>query len=76
MRTPAAHRGRGAGRALLVHILETAKARGYTRVSLETGTVDAFHPAQKFYASMGFVACGPFASYREDPHSLFMTLNL
>lgn len=76
MRTPAAHRGRGAGRALLVHILETAKARGYTRVSLETGTVDAFHPAQKLYASMGFVACGPFASYREDPHSLFMTLNL
>lgn len=76
MCTPAAHRGRGAGRALLVHILETAKARGYTRLSLKTGTVDAFLPAQKLYASLGFVPCGPFAGYQEDPHSLFMALNL
>ncbi|MEO6852550.1 MAG: GNAT family N-acetyltransferase [Rhodoferax sp.] len=76
MRTPTAQRGRGAGRAMLVHILEVAKARGYTRLSLETGTEAAFQPAQKLYASMGFVPCGPFASYQEDPHSLFMALDL
>ena len=76
MRTPAAHRGRGAGRALLVHILQVAQARGYTRLSLETGTASAFHPAQKLYASVGFTFCGPFANYREDPHSVFMALDL
>lgn len=76
MRTPAAHRGRGAGRALLVHILQVAQARGYTRLSLETGTASAFHPAQKLYASVGFTFCGPFADYREDPHSVFMALDL
>ena len=76
MRTPAAHRGRGAGRALLVHILQVAQARGYTRLSLETGTASAFHPAQKLYASVGFKFCGPFADYREDPHSVFMALDL
>ena len=76
MRTPAAHRGRGAGRALLLHILNVAKARAYARLSLETGAVEDFLPAQKLYASAGFVFCGPFASYREDPHSLFMTLDL
>lgn len=76
MRTPTAHRGRGAGRALLMHILQVAQARGYTRLSLETGTASAFHPAQKLYASVGFTFCGPFANYREDPHSVFMALDL
>lgn len=76
MRTPAAHRCRGAGRALLLHILEVAKARSYTRLSLETGRVDAFLPAQKLYTSVGFAPCGPFSIYQEDPHSLFMALDL
>jgi len=53
-----------------------ARARGYKRLSLETGTVEAFAPAQSLYASVGFEVCGPFADYREDPHSVFMTLRL
>lgn len=76
MRTPAALRGRGAGRAMLQHIVATARQRGYQRLSLETGTVDAFVPAQRLYASAGFTVCGPFGDYREDPHSVFMTLAL
>ncbi len=76
MRTPAALRGRGAGRVMLQHILAAARQRGYQRLSLETGTVEAFIPAQHLYASAGFTPCGPFADYREDPHSLFMTLTL
>ena len=43
MRTPIAHRGRGAGRAILAHIIEAAKGRRYERLSLETGTAEAFH---------------------------------
>lgn len=76
MRTPQASRRRGAGRAILEHALGVARERGYKRLSLETGTVDAFVPAQRLYASVGFEVCGPFADYREDPHSLFMTLRL
>src|SRR5262245_13226378 len=76
MRTPAALRRRGAGRAVLTHILAEARARGYKRLSLETGSLEAFKPAQKLYESFGFVYCGPFAPYKEDPYSVFMTLEL
>src|SRR5690242_6237772 len=38
MRTPLAHRRKGAGRAVLTHIIEVAKERAYERLSLETGT--------------------------------------
>jgi putative acetyltransferase len=76
MRTPQALRGRGAARALLAHIVATARTRGYRRLSLETGSGDAFRPAQQLYASAGFRRCGPFGDYREDPHSVFMELVL
>jgi putative acetyltransferase len=76
MRTPATLRRRGAGRALLNRIIETAIGRGYERLSLETGTGAAFEPAHRLYASAGFSACGPFGPYRDDPYSAFMTLAL
>ena len=76
MRTPAAHRRTGAGRALLMHIIETARARGYERLSLETGSVAAFEPAHRLYESAGFVRTGPFGGYVEDVNSVFMTLAL
>jgi len=76
MRTPAKLRGRGAGRAVLARIIETAKQRGYRLLSLETGTHPAFLPAQQLYRSAGFKESGPFANYKEDPHSLFMALAL
>ncbi len=76
MRTPAALRRKGAGRAILAHIITVARSRGYERLSLETGAMEAFHPAQRLYASFGFTACGPFADYLRDPHSVFMTLRL
>ena len=76
MRTPSAVRRRGAGRAILAHIVDVARSRGYERLSLETGSVDAFKPAQQLYESFGFTRCGPFADYKEDPNSVFMTLRL
>jgi putative acetyltransferase len=76
MRTPRALRRRGAGRALLAHIVAEGRARGYTRLSLETGAVPGFEAAQRLYESVGFEVCGPFGDYAEDPHSLFMTLRL
>ena len=76
MRTPKALRRRGAGRAVLAHIVETAKQRGYETLSLETGSNPAFLPAQRLYQTFGFAYCGPFGSYREDPNSVFMSLRL
>ncbi|HEX2545938.1 MAG TPA: GNAT family N-acetyltransferase [Ramlibacter sp.] len=76
MRTPRALRGRGAGKAVLAHIVQEARRRGYRRLSLETGTQDGFAPARTLYRSFGFTECGPFADYREDPNSAFMTLEL
>lgn len=76
MRTPSALRRRGAGRAILAHILGEARHRGYTRVSLETGTHSAFAPAQALYRSVGFQPTGPFGSYRASPDNTFMTLEL
>ena len=76
MRTPKALRRRGAGQALLAHIVDVARSRGYQRLSLETGSQDAFQPAQRLYASFGFTVCGPFEGYVDDPNSVFMTLRL
>ena len=76
MRTPAALRRRGAARAVLAHIIEQARARGYVRLSLETGSQPAFGPAQQLYARFGFTFCGPFGTYRLDPNSVYMTLTL
>ncbi len=76
MRTGAAARGRGVGSAMLQHILSEARARGYARLSLETGSMAFFQPAHRLYARHGFEFCEPFADYKEDPNSLFMTLVL
>lgn len=66
-------RGGGVGRALLRHIVAQARARGMTSLWLETGTPADFLPAQRLYESEGFVRCGPFDGYVDDPFSLFMT---
>jgi len=72
MRTATTHRRRGVARAMLSHIIGEATARQYERLSLETGSMQAFEPAQKLYAGFGFEYCAPFADYIEDPNSVFM----
>jgi putative acetyltransferase len=76
MRTPLSLRRRGAARAVLAHIIAVARERGYKRLSLETGSMEAFIPAQRLYESFGFSYCGPFGDYGPDPNSVFMTLRL
>lgn len=76
MRAHPDYRGQGAGKAMLLHLLEIARQRGYTRVSLETGRPDPFLPARRLYESHGFTECPPFADYTEDPFSLCMTRTL
>ena len=73
MRTATPHLRKGVAAALLQHILDEAQRRGYRRLSLETGSMEAFAPARQLYARFGFEYCGPFANYAEDPYSVFMT---
>ncbi len=73
MHTAEAARGRGVGAAVLRHIVAAARARGMTRLSLETGAWPYFAPARALYARHGFVACPPFGDYRPDPNSVFLT---
>ena len=76
MHTPAAARGRGAGRAMIDHLVAVARARGCRRLSLETGSMEAFVPARALYAAVGFELCEPFAGYGPSPNSVYMTLEL
>ncbi len=66
----------GVAAALLETILQQAHSRGYERISLETGSMDAFIPARTLYTKAGFIECPPFADYFEDPHSVCMTKQL
>ena len=76
MHTSTAARGRGVGRAMVDHLLAVAADRGYQRVSLETGTGDAFVPARSLYTKIGFEPCAPFGDYTVNPHSACMTIDL
>jgi putative acetyltransferase len=76
MRTADGHQRRGVAARLLAHIFEEARRRSYQRLSLETGSMAAFDPARRLYASHGFRECGPFAQYQPDPNSVFMTMEL
>lgn len=74
MRTTRSARGRGVGSGMLRHLLAEARAGGFGRVLLETGSQDYFEPARRLYLRHGFVVRGPFADYVEDPNSVFMEL--
>lgn len=76
MKTAPEHVRKGVARSILQEIVNEAIRRGYTRVSLETGSMKAFEPAHKLYERFGFTYCEPFGSYTNDPNSLFMTKSL
>jgi putative acetyltransferase len=76
MHTAAEARGRGIGRAVLVHIIGIARQRGLRRIYLETGTTPGFAAARSLYASEGFIPCGTFGGYPVTGDNTFMTLTL
>ncbi len=76
MHTAQEARGQGVGSALVAHLLFEARRQGLRRVSLETGSMDAFAPARALYTRAGFEPCGPFGDYQPSPHSTWMTRTL
>ncbi|WP_152360225.1 GNAT family N-acetyltransferase [Microlunatus speluncae] len=73
MRTARSRQGAGVASVLLTHILAEARRMGFRRVSLETGSAEFFAPARGLYRKFGFADCAPFAGYRLDPNSVFLT---
>ncbi|MDH3531520.1 MAG: GNAT family N-acetyltransferase [Gammaproteobacteria bacterium] len=76
MRTATAHLGTGVASAIMRHLIDEARSRGYVRLSLETGSAAEFTPAQSLYRKFGFRFCEPFGAYQEDPYSRFMTRSI
>jgi putative acetyltransferase len=76
MRVFAARRCHGIASKLLSHLLSEASSRGYHRISLETGSIAFFDPARKLYEKFGFESCAPFGDNKENPNSVFMSLDV
>jgi putative acetyltransferase len=76
MRTDPAHLREGVAKALLDHILSVANGRGYRRLSLETGSGEAFEPALGLYRKNGFVSGEAFGGYEATPFNQFLHLDL
>ena len=76
MHTGEAARGRGIGQAMVHYLLDVATGWACRRVSLETGTSEAFAPARRLYRKAGFVPYEPFAGYSVNPLSTCMTIEL
>lgn len=76
MRTRPVRKRSGVASLLLEHIIAEARRMGFARLSLETGSDEFFLPARKLYEKFGFEYCAPFAEYRPDPYSAFMTKTL
>lgn len=73
MHTLAKSRGLGIGKAMVAHIEEFAKSNGVDRMSLETGTNEAFRPARELYKSLGYESCDAFGDYVLSEDNTCMT---
>ena len=62
------------GIKILKHLIFEAKKLNIKRISVETGTGDFFTPARKLFNKCGFKLCKPFAHYKEDPNSCYMSM--
>jgi putative acetyltransferase len=76
MRTADSHLRRGVAAAILDHLIAEARRRGYTRLSLETGSGPAFEPALSLYLRHGFTEGLVFADYEKSPFNQFLHLEL
>lgn len=76
MRTHPDHLGRGAGRAMLEHLIDQARARGCARISLETGSGAAFEPALNLYRRRGFRNSAAFGGYAASDFNQFLHMDL
>ena len=73
MHTLAEFRGSGIGKAMVAQIEDFARSSGIERMSLETGTNEAFKPARELYKSLGYNSCDAFGDYVLSEDNMCMT---
>ena len=66
-------RNKGKGIKIINHLIEEAQKLNIKRISLETGAGDFFEPARKLFQKCEFQPCEPFAHYKEDKNSIYLT---
>ena len=66
-------RKKGHGVIVINHLISEAKKLDIKKLSIETGAGDFFIPARKLFKSCGFEPCEPFAHYKEDVNSVYLT---
>ena len=66
-------RNQGNGINVINHLINEAKKLNINRLSIETGAGDFFIPARKLFKKCGFETCKPFAHYKEDVNSVYLT---
>ena len=66
-------RNKGNGIKLIGHLIEEARKLKIIRVSLETGAGRFFDPARKLFEKCDFKPCKPFAHYKEDINSIYLS---
>ena len=66
-------RGKGFGAEVINHLITEAKRLNIKQLSIETGAGDFFIPARKLFNNCGFEACEPFAHYKKDINSIYLT---
>ena len=66
-------RNQGHGTNVINHLISEAKKLNIKRLSIETGASDFFIPARKLFKKAGFTPCKPFAHYKEDVNSVYLT---
>jgi putative acetyltransferase len=76
MRTHPDHLRRGVAAALLEHLIARARSEGLSRLSLETGSGDAFEPALALYRRRGFVNGAAFGDYEASAFNQFLHMDL
>ena len=66
-------RNKGFGIKIINHLIDEAKKLGIKRISIETGAGKFFEPARKLFKKSNFIPCKPFAHYKEDENSIYLT---
>ena len=66
-------RNKGNGIKVIDHLISEAKILNVKRISIETGASDFFIPARKLFKKCNFEPCKPFAHYKEDINSIYLT---
>ena len=66
-------RNKGNGIQVIENLIEKAKKLDIKRISIETGAGKFFEPARKLFKKHNFEQCEPFAHYKRDINSIYLT---